>query len=179
MIFGLVLLLLAVLIVIAAVAHGGDPASLDLQLFTIKTNVTGVFVAGAITVLLALLGLALVLGGLRHDRRRRGEIKELKKRAGRRDRGSEPKSTPAPSSPASSSGSKAPSGTSAGPSGGSTSGTSAGPSGGSTTGSSGGSSTGSASGSSTGSSSGSSTPVQRERRDEGPDEYFDSAPRDR
>jgi hypothetical protein len=165
-IFGLVLLLLAVLIVIAVVAHGGDPASLDLQLFTIKTSVTGVFVAGAITLLLAVLGLALVLGGLRHDRRRRGEIKELKKRAGRRDRGSQSKSTATPT---------ATSGSPPRPSGaGSTTGVTTGSTSGSTTGSTGGSSTGSTDGSS----SGTSTPVQREPGDE-PDGYFDSAPRDR
>jgi hypothetical protein len=80
-IFGLVILLLAVLIVIAAVVHGGDPASLNLQLFTIKTNVTGVFVAGAVTLLLAVLGLALVVTGLRYDRRRRAQIKDLRTRA--------------------------------------------------------------------------------------------------
>lgn len=84
-IFGLVLLLLAVLVVIAAVAHGGAPASLDLQLFTVKTNVLGTFVAGAVTLLVAVLGAALVVQGIRHDRARRAQIKDLKKRAAGRE----------------------------------------------------------------------------------------------
>lgn len=80
-IFGLLLLLLAVLVALAAISKGGDPAQLNLQLFTVKTNVTGVYVAGALTLLVGVLGLWLVLAGIRHDRRRRGQIKDLKKRA--------------------------------------------------------------------------------------------------
>lgn len=174
-IFGLLLLLFAVLIVIAAVAHGGDPASLDLQLFTIKTNVTGVFVAGAVTLLLAVLGLALVLWGVRSDRRHRGQIKELRKRASRRDRGEpQPAAAPPP---------QRPQGPAAGqPEGRSAAGSSAG---GSSAGASTPGSSGRPSGSGSGPSGSGSTNSSTEppasggtvRRD-GPDEYFESAPRD-
>lgn len=144
-IFGLVLLLLAVLVTVAAVVHGGAPASLDLQLFTVKTNVTGVFVAGAITLLILVFGTALVVLGLRHDRSRRAQIKDLKKRASRRE-GKAPStsapprsSSPPPSRTISDSSSR---------------------------------------GAETPTSSGGSTSADAPRRDGGPDEHFDSAPRD-
>jgi hypothetical protein len=149
-IFGLVMLLLALLIVIAAVVHGGDPASLDLQLFTIKTNVTGVFVAGAATLLLAVLGLALVVTGLRYDRRRRAQIKDLRKRASSGEEA------------AAASGSKEESAESSG----------AAPTRAATESSTPRTAT------SSGSTSSGSTSADGSGGDDGPDEYFESAPRD-
>jgi hypothetical protein len=156
--FGLVLLLIAVLIVIAAVVNGGDPASLDLQLFTIKTNVTGVFVAGAITLLLAVLGAALVAYGLRYDKQRRAQIRDLRKRAARgegRD-GSSGLPPPKESSPR-----PARSATDEFPS---------------TTATGAGSTESTAPARSTGASGSTSADVSRP--DDGPDEYFETAPRD-
>jgi hypothetical protein len=159
--FGLVLLLIAVLIVIAAVVNGGDPASLDLQLFTIKTNVTGVFVAGAITLLLAVLGAALVAYGLRYDKQRRAQIRDLRKRASRSEERDGPsglqppqKSSPRPARPATDESAPTTAATTG----------STGPSG--STGTSG----------PTGSSGSTSADVSRP--DDGPDEYFETAPRD-
>jgi hypothetical protein len=153
--FGLILLLIAVLIVIAAVVNGGDPASLDLQVFTIKTTVTGVFVAGAITLLLAVLGAALVAYGLRYDKQRRAQIRDLRKRASRSEgrdgpSGLQPpqKSSPRPARPATDE--SAPTTTT-------------------TTGST--EATGS-----TGSTGSTSADVSGP--DDGPDEYFETAPRD-
>jgi uncharacterized integral membrane protein len=85
-IVGLLLLLVAVLVAIAAISNGSDPAQLNLQLFTVKTNLTGVYVAGALTLLVGVLGLWLMLAGFNRARRRRGRMKELKKQANR-DRG--------------------------------------------------------------------------------------------
>jgi hypothetical protein len=80
---GLLLLLIAVLVAIAAIAKGGDPAQLNLQLFTVKTNLTGVYVAGGLTLLVGVLGLWLMLAGFKQARRRRGQMKEVKKQAAR------------------------------------------------------------------------------------------------
>ncbi len=164
-IFGLLLLLLAVVAIIAAVARGSDPASIDLVWFTVKTNVTGMFVAGALTTLIAVIGLALLMAGLRRDRRRRAQITDLKQRAAGGDsraareqavtrQSSAPPLTATPGSPSSSAAGSARS-----------------------TGS--GSSTDSTSTRPSGSTSAGSSPAsQGIRRGDGPDEHFDSAPRE-
>lgn len=80
-ILGLLLLLVVAVIVIATVARGDDPTAIDLEWFVLRSNVTGVFIAGALTLLVGVLGVMLVLAGLRHRRRRRAEIKALRDRA--------------------------------------------------------------------------------------------------
>ena len=81
-IVGLLILLVVAAIVIATIARGGDPTSIDLGAFVIRTNFTGVFVAGALTLLLGVLGVMVLLSGLRRSRRRRAEMHELRDRAG-------------------------------------------------------------------------------------------------
>lgn len=100
-ILGLLLLLLAVVVAIAAIYRGGEPAQLDLQVFKVTTNVTGIYLAGAATLLVAVLGLLALMYGLRHDRRRRAQIKELKQQAARPDQQTAPprQSRPAPAAP--------------------------------------------------------------------------------
>ena len=93
-VLGLLILLLAVIAVVAFVARGGDPASIDLEAFTIRTSVTGVFMAGALTLLVGVLGVMALLAGLRRSRRRRTEMRDLRQQAGseggsRRGRSSE------------------------------------------------------------------------------------------
>jgi hypothetical protein len=85
-IVGLLILLVVAVIVIATVARGGDPTSIDLGAFVIRTSFTGVFVAGALTLLLGLLGVMVLLSGLRRSRRRRAEVHELRDRAGAKGR---------------------------------------------------------------------------------------------
>jgi len=98
-ILGLLILLVVAVVVIATVARGDDPTSIDLEWFVLRSNVTGVFIAGAVTLLIGVLGVMVLLAGLRRSRRRRNEIKALRDRASRGDEASRrahsPDSTPA------------------------------------------------------------------------------------
>lgn len=80
-IVGLLILLVVAVIVIATIARGSDPTSIDLGAFVIRTHFTWVFVAGALTLLLGVLGVMVLLAGLRRSRRRRSEMHELRDRA--------------------------------------------------------------------------------------------------
>ncbi|MBA2559070.1 MAG: hypothetical protein H0V07_04145 [Propionibacteriales bacterium] len=95
-ILGLLLLLLAVVVAIAAIYRGGEPAQLDLQVFKVTTNITGIYLAGALTLLVAVLGLLALMYGLRHDRRRRAQIKELKQQAAQPEQQAAPPRQPRP-----------------------------------------------------------------------------------
>ena len=75
---GVILVLLAVVAVVAAITGAsGQLVTLDLGLFDVQTDSVGVFLVGALTVVLLLAGLALVRGGLRRARRRRQDKKQL------------------------------------------------------------------------------------------------------
>ncbi len=80
-IVGVLILLVFAVIVVATVARGNDPTQVDLGWFVIDSDVTGVFVAGGLTSLLGLIGLAVLLAGLRRSRRRRADLKQLRERA--------------------------------------------------------------------------------------------------
>ncbi len=81
-VLGLLLLLLVAVVVAAVMLEGGgDPALLDLQAFTIDTDVRGIFVAGAATVLVGVFGASLLMSGLKRSRRKRAEVKALKAKA--------------------------------------------------------------------------------------------------
>lgn len=75
----LILLLVAVVSIVVLTADG--PATIGLAWFDIDTDVTGVFLAGAASVLLGLLGLWLLKAGLRRSSQRRVEIRGLRKEA--------------------------------------------------------------------------------------------------
>jgi len=77
---GLLLLLVVLVIVIVAIARGDDPTRIDLEMFTVRTTFLGVFVAGALTLLIGVLGVMVLLAGMRRSRRRRSELKELRHR---------------------------------------------------------------------------------------------------
>lgn len=80
-VFGLVLVAAALGAGVFALDEGGDPVHLHLHWFTIATNGTAMFVAGAASVLVLVLGLWSVRVGVRHARRRRREIKGLRHQA--------------------------------------------------------------------------------------------------
>ena len=72
LVLGLILVLVATGALVAALVGGSnDPAQFDLGLFDVQTNTLGVFLIGAATVLLLVLGLELIRAGLRRASRRR------------------------------------------------------------------------------------------------------------
>ena len=78
---GVVLVVIAVLVVAAVLVDGGESAQLQLGGLKLDTNLIGVFTAGALTVLLAVIGLSLLINGLKRTRRKRAEVNALKARA--------------------------------------------------------------------------------------------------
>jgi uncharacterized membrane protein YciS (DUF1049 family) len=76
---GLVLVILAAALIAAAVVNGNDPAVLDFSAFKIHTTVAGTVAAGAATVLALVVGAWFLRVGIAHRRRRRREVKALRK----------------------------------------------------------------------------------------------------
>ncbi|MGH3356970.1 MAG: hypothetical protein ACRDOJ_13815, partial [Nocardioidaceae bacterium] len=78
-VIGLVLILIAVLVLLAALLGGSDDqAVLDLGIFDVSTSTMGVFLIGAATVLIFVSGLELLRSGLRRSLRRRRELKNAR-----------------------------------------------------------------------------------------------------
>lgn len=87
LVLGLILIVVSALALIAALVGGSnDPATFDLGLFNVQTNTLGVFLIGAATVLLFVMGLELTRSGVRRANRRRKEKKEYHRLAERYDR---------------------------------------------------------------------------------------------
>jgi outer membrane biosynthesis protein TonB len=80
-VLGIVLLVIAVVAGIAAIANGGTPAVLNFGVFHVTTSVAGVFISGAVALLLLVVGVSLISSGLSRARRRRREVKALRERA--------------------------------------------------------------------------------------------------
>ena len=81
-VLGLLLLIVVAVVVVVAVVAGNEDANLNLVGATVDTNVRWVFLAGAISLLLLVIGLDLLGKGLRRERKRRKEVKRLKAAAG-------------------------------------------------------------------------------------------------
>jgi len=79
-IIGLLLVLAAAALVVAAVYDGGDPVNLDLLGNNLSTTAAGVFFIGMATTALLLLGMWLTQAAVGRARRRRIERKEAKTR---------------------------------------------------------------------------------------------------
>lgn len=84
-VLGLLLLIVVVVVAVVAIARGGDPVSFKIGSLTFETDGTGMFLAGAGTLLLAVLGLWLLRRGLARSRERRHEVRELRDRAARNE----------------------------------------------------------------------------------------------
>jgi hypothetical protein len=80
-VLGLLILILAAIVVVTMIARGTESTEVDLDAFTIRTDASVIFLAGAATLLLAVLGLVVLMAGLKRARRRRGEMRELRDRA--------------------------------------------------------------------------------------------------
>lgn len=78
LVLGVILILLAAGATIAAIAGtSNEPVTFDLSAFSVDMAPLGVFLTGAATVLLLVLGVGLVRAGLRGARKRRKEKKQL------------------------------------------------------------------------------------------------------
>jgi ABC-type nickel/cobalt efflux system permease component RcnA len=72
----------AVLVILAAVTRAGnDEAVLNLGVIDVNTTALGIFLAGAVTLLVLVLGLWLIASGLRRARQKRSEVKQLRREA--------------------------------------------------------------------------------------------------
>ncbi|CAN5786064.1 hypothetical protein BH20ACT6_BH20ACT6_24510 [soil metagenome] len=80
-VLGVIILIVVAVVAVIIVRQGGDPVALDLPGFDVDTTAAGVFGIGAACALLALLGLALMVGGVRRSNRRRKEVKQLRREA--------------------------------------------------------------------------------------------------
>jgi hypothetical protein len=81
----IILFLVAISLVIAVVLEGGDPVTLQVFDFTLETTVIGVFLAGVLTGLVALAGLAVLMIGIRRAQARRKEIEYLRQKVAERE----------------------------------------------------------------------------------------------
>ncbi len=84
-VLGVILLIVVAVVAVTVISQGGDPVMLELPGFSIDTTAAGVFGVGAGSSALGLLGLILLLGGVRRGTKRRKEVRQL-----RRDAGHEP-----------------------------------------------------------------------------------------
>lgn len=78
---GFLILVFVVLVVLVALFRGGDTVRIDVNAFTIESTVGQVFAAGALTLLLLVIGIWMMRRGLQRSRARRAEMQGLKKRA--------------------------------------------------------------------------------------------------
>ena len=77
-----IIILLAVAAATATVfANGGDEAVINLVGFKVSTSIAGIYAIGALNLLLAVLGVFLMLGGAKRARRRRKEVRDLRRQA--------------------------------------------------------------------------------------------------
>ncbi len=75
---GFVLVVISTVFLVAALAGGSDdPAGFDLGIFDVETDTRGVFLLGAATVLLFVMGLELIRSGVRRTNRVRKDKKQL------------------------------------------------------------------------------------------------------
>jgi hypothetical protein len=93
---GFLLLIVVAVAVTVALFRGGGSVRIDAEWLTVNTNVSGVFFAGVVTTLLFGLGVWLVIHGAKRTRRRRGEIKDLRRRAESADRAGPQQQTGSP-----------------------------------------------------------------------------------
>jgi hypothetical protein len=84
-VFALVLIVLALVFGAGVVAGSQDPATLDFFNVSIGASGAGIFLAGAVTMLVLLSGIWLLQVGARRARRRRAEVKSLRRAVASKD----------------------------------------------------------------------------------------------
>lgn len=97
---GLILIVLASLVLIAAIAGGAnDQAQFYVGSLQANMSTMTVFLLGAATLLIFVFGLEFARSGARRANRRRKETKDLNKRAARAEESAGPQGTADPESP--------------------------------------------------------------------------------
>ena len=85
-VLGLLILIAVSAVVVVMLLRGEDSVRIDLDaLGTYRTEASVVFLVGALTLLVGVLGVTILIAGLKRGRRRRSEMRELKDRASRAD----------------------------------------------------------------------------------------------
>jgi hypothetical protein len=85
---GLLILIAVTAVVVVMVLRGEDSVRIDVEpLGTYHTNTGIVFMIGVLTVLVGVLGVAILFAGLKRARRKRAELRALKDRARQADAG--------------------------------------------------------------------------------------------
>jgi hypothetical protein len=84
-IVGLLVLILVIAVTVVAVARGGDPVTFKVGSLSFDTDGTGMFLAGAASLLLLVVAFWLLTKGLARSRHRRQEMRELRDRAARNE----------------------------------------------------------------------------------------------
>jgi hypothetical protein len=85
---GLLILIAVTAVVVVMVLRGDDSVRIDVEpLGTYRTDASVVFIVGALTVLVGVLGFTVLFAGLKRARRRRAELRALKDRARQTDAG--------------------------------------------------------------------------------------------
>jgi ABC-type nickel/cobalt efflux system permease component RcnA len=84
-VLGRLFLVVVAAVTVVAVARGGDPVSFKVGSLSFETDGTGMFLAGAASLLLAVVGLWLLRRGMARSRQRRQEMRELRDRASRNE----------------------------------------------------------------------------------------------
>jgi hypothetical protein len=86
LVLGIILVILAAGALLAALFGGRDDAAdLDLGVLSIETTTMGVFLIGAATLLIFVIGLELIRSGTRRANRHRKERKQLSRRSDKRE----------------------------------------------------------------------------------------------
>jgi hypothetical protein len=79
---GLLILIAVTAVGVVMVLRGEDSVRIDVEpLGTYRTDASVVFIVGVLTVLVGVLGVAILLAGLKRARRQRAELRALKDRA--------------------------------------------------------------------------------------------------
>lgn len=84
--FGLLLLAVAVALVFVAIWEGGDALGVEAFGLTADTTISGVFLAGVLTGLIALTGVVALSVGVRRKREHNREFEYLRQRVAEQDR---------------------------------------------------------------------------------------------
>ena len=80
-VLGIIIVLAVAVVTATVVADGGETAEINMVGLTVETSNAGVYGIGALNLLLAVLGIFLMLGGAKRARRRRKEVRELRRQA--------------------------------------------------------------------------------------------------